>query len=331
MSNTGTTTTSTAITEVGSPRGPGIEVALNMHDTLSSMAQEGYRAIQELERVLFFTDVKEDTNRQRAAQEGLNALEDLQQLLFVSSIDMEDAEHNQMQQAMIKATPSFGSSYGKEASGCTHLGCYSIGAAAACVQGSTGFRNNGYYSDTLVDENALVVHNANMNVMDLLKAHFTSVLKSSQKAWKEMEQAGQKVAKEAERKLLFTDLDDTKMTDAKAPDSGDVWKEVEVILQDMEKKFATFAVETAQPAMERGQRAWKDVGRQSHEAYKECERTLLFTDLDETALAEDKTQDDVISHFVNSQTVFKELQQKLFRTKLSGSPDEVETSSSAEF
>ena len=44
------------------------------------------------------------------------------------------------------------------------------------------------------------------------------------------------------------------------------------------------------------------------DAYTECERILFFTDLDESALmAQERTNNDVITHFISSQKVHEEM------------------------
>ena len=64
----------------GSPRGPdiGSEETSAGDPLLQKLANDGYKAIKELERILFFTDLDGGVAR---AQHGLDALENLENLL----------------------------------------------------------------------------------------------------------------------------------------------------------------------------------------------------------------------------------------------------------
>jgi len=230
------------------------------------LANEGYRAIAELERLLFFTDLNDDASRLEAAQEGLDAINNLEELLEVSKVDMKEKGS-----VNIMATTNFESPFD------------SI-QITSTTSTSTSTSTSAPTSTTLVDSST-------MNMMDLLKTHFGAIIL-----------AGERAVREGERVVFFTDLDKSKLSTELSTigmsSSGDIWKEVEVVLHDMYLKLSNFK---------------EEVGQKSHKAYKECERTLLFTDLDEVALAKDRSKDDLILHFLNTQDVGKEIEQKFQR------------------
>lgn len=218
-----------------------------------SLAEEGYAALQELERILFFTDLPDDAARLDAAQEGLDALDKLEELLETSKVDM-----NRIQSTTSKTS--------------THSRTSTISRATAASSKSTA----------LVDWNT-------MNMMDVLKAHFDKIIK-----------AGEHAVKEGERVVFFTDLDRAKLAhelQLAGSHPEDILKEVDLVISEMNSKLTALK---------------EDVGNRSHNAYKECERTLLFTDLDEVKLAKDlaTNKDDLLLHFLHNQDVGKELEHK---------------------
>ena len=313
-----------------SPRGPSIEVTEHAivslpggADPWTALAEEGFRAIQDLERVLFFTDLPEgkggdasstctadSEDRQARAEDGFRAIHDLERILFFAQQDNNKGANNNSKNnnRTIETTASTAST------GCTHIYC-----------NTHAKKPSPSYSSDLMVPNAA---GATLNMIDLFKTHFQSALEAGQNAMKAVERTSQEALKEAQRTLFFTDVDDVVL--AKKNPTGasvDVFQEMEVLLVEMEKKLSLFAAETGQPALETGQRVLKEVEetgqrvlkeveRSSQKAYKECERTLLFTDLDDSALAKDKTNDDLINHFLNSQEVFQELERTIFFTDL---------------
>ena len=339
-----------------SPRGPSIEVTEHGQTivttpatgaSLTALADEGFRAIRELERVLFFTDVPQDTavstnsnsnsqaqqklQQQQRAKDGYKAIHDLERVLFFAQDNGSSRSSSSKINYRMEKVPSFAPE-----AGCIHISCNSPHCRPSTIM-------NGIDSEDVMERKrtnalsstALVSHSlssssssATRTVLDLFKRNFEAALATGQYAMKEVERTSHEALKEAKRTLFFTDVDDAVLVQKNPTGASvDVFKELEYLLAEMEKKLSMFALETAPQALETGQRVlkgvqetsqrvYKHVERNSQKAYQECERTLLFTDLDESALAKDKTNDDLIHHFLNSQDVFQELERKFLFTDI---------------
>ena len=319
-----------------SPRGPSIEVTeengqtIVTTDSVTALAEEGFRAIRELERVLFFTDVVQEetannnngsnvTHAQRA-KDGYQAIHDLERVLFFA---LDNNNNNNNNSSKINYKIEKAPSFAPEA-GCIHISCNSPHCRSTNdIDNEDDIELNNAYST------ALMVPSSSQTMLDLFKRNFEAALATGQYAISEVERTSQEALKEAKRTLFFTDVDDAVLVEKNTTGASvDVFQELEYLLAEMEKKVSSFALETAPQALETGQRVLKgveetsqrvyqQVERSSQKAYQECERTLLFTDLDESALAKDKTSDDLINHFLNSQDVFQELERKFLFTDIS--------------
>jgi hypothetical protein len=274
---------------------------------VKQLTEQAFRAIQELERVLFFTDLEDDastsgneassthrstsstpesgtidsTSKEERVRAGLQALEELDRALFMAEINKRLASPN-------NTSNTTTSDYSPD---------YFSSSASASPSSSSAM--------TTLDSATMAL----VQTMELLK-------QTVQYALEKGLETSQKALKECERTLLFTDLDETALVLNEETNNVDVMHEIDGLLRDVERKLAGMAVlehygglEVPAPKtmLEKGRSFYKQMEQKTTEAYKECERALLFTDLDETALAKDKSNDDVINHFLNSQNVFQEL------------------------
>lgn len=309
--------TTTTGNNIGGSQAPSSQPLTNNKPSLQSLvtdpaakwAEEGIQAVKELERILFFTDISEKANNSQSsdskndnpynqestAEDGLRAIHDLERVLNLASQEGQDV--------------------------------YSAGSTQTKDESET---NKAASSSAALGLPTSAVATLN-TTLDLLKKNIQSALEAGRQAVKTVEQTSQQAAKEARRKFLFTDVDERALAQKNPTGASiDVHGELQTMLAELEQHFSKLAIQSAPAAIaETGQRFAKGVGetgqrvlQQSHALYKECERTLLFTDLDESALAKDKTNDDVITHFLNTQQVFQELERKVLFTGLDAKKDD---------
>ena len=253
-------------------------------DTAQRIAENGLRAIRELERVLLFTDLKDDPDATAAIASSTavanRALEDLQRVTVLPSISTgrydEYNEHTEEEE------------------------------------------KNEFNRDHVVPSSARTTTTTTTTTLalaswsDKWKEWMDRVMASGTQTWKE-----------TERKLLFTDLDDlVAKYDAKhgitRPASRDNRQfhssNSSNILMKPDMTLLLLRIQEQLQHMLR-QLETKMTGVQ--QSIKECERTLFFTDIpDKSSLVADQrhSKQDVVQHFVNSQQVLDELQRKVFFT-----------------
>jgi len=342
-----------------SPKGPSIEVSEQASDTtplgyntFTTLAEEGYRAIEELERVLFFTDLddnrtftayegdmKRDNHAEKAvkAQDGIRAIHDLNHILFFAQNEAKtnhlpntssswSAQQKDKDKLYSKCLPDDPKGMARANTfdlqnhlACTHLNCQMTQSKCTSPPPSVhcASLNN---SDNSTGDSSCTSDSVPItipNMMDTFKAHFQSAL-----------EGGQQAIQTVERKILFTDIDEKALARAnKTGASVDIFEEMHLFLSEIEEKLATVALQGGQTAvetgaqvliesLERGGRVIKEVEESTQKIYKECERQFLCRNLETFALAKDKTKDDVITHFLNSQQVLAELERKFLFTDL---------------
>jgi len=306
----------------------------------TELVDNGMRAIQELERILFFTDLPEDPkpreSRQESATKGLHAIHDLERLLWAASsnnnkenreplttISEEESPTSSPLKAFGKLSPKKKNKNGNhQSSSYSSSSSFwkSMTSSPTSVTTSNSLNTDVPTTTTSAHHHhhhQLTPSMATLNMLELLKEHFQVALTYGQTVWNEVEVT----AKEAERVLLLTDLDEEKLAREFPAGTGggalmvttqDVRDEVGWVVQEMEVVLNRFAETAGKPVLEKTQQLWKEMEQQGNyalkDAYTECERVLFFTDLDENKLvAEHRTNNDVITHFISSQKVHEEM------------------------
>jgi hypothetical protein len=132
------------------------------------------------------------------------------------------------------------------------------------------------------------------------------LLKEVELKMSDLQQTTVHAVKECERTLLFTDLPDA----SPSASSGSYRtnkpnKDVSLLLQQMEQQLKALLTQLELKV--------SDIQQTTTHAVKECERTLLFTDIAD-GRSPLRTKQDAVHHFVNSQHVMEELQRKVFFT-----------------
>jgi len=309
----------------------------------TELVDNGMRAIQELERILFFTDLPEDPkpreSRQESATKGLHAIHDLERLLWAASsnnnkenreplttISEEESPTSSPLKAFGKSSPKQKNKNGNhQSSSYSSSSSFWKSMTSSPTSVTTSHHQNADVPTTTTSahhhhhhhHHQLTPSMATLNMLELLKEHFQVALTYGQTVWNEVEVT----AKEAERVLLLTDLDEEKLAREFPAGTGggalmvttqDVRDEVGWVVQEMEVVLNRFAETAGKPVLEKTQQLWKEMEQQGNyalkDAYTECERVLFFTDLDENKLvAEHRTNNDVITHFISSQKVHEEM------------------------
>jgi len=306
----------------------------------TELVDNGMRAIQELERILFFTDLPEDPkpreSRQESATKGLHAIHDLERLLWAASSNNNKENREPLTTISEEESPTssplkaFGKSSPKQKNKNGNHQSSSYSSSSSFWKSMTSSPTSVTTSNSLntdVPTTTTSAHHhhhhqltpsmATLNMLELLKEHFQVALTYGQTVWNEVEVT----AKEAERVLLLTDLDEEKLAREFPAGTGggalmvttqDVRDEVGWVVQEMEVVLNRFAETAGKPVLEKTQQLWKEMEQQGNyalkDAYTECERVLFFTDLDENKLvAEHRTNNDVITHFISSQKVHEEM------------------------